>query len=545
MPRRSPCATGEGAAEGGLQLVQDTVEAQGVETKTKVFVSYSRKDMAFADKLEAALKARSFEVLIDRQEIYAFEDWWKRIQALIGRADTVVFVLSPDAVKSDVALKEVAYAASLNKRFAPIVCRRVDDAAVPEALRRLNFIFFDEPEQFEASADRLAEALQTDIAWIRRHTEFGDTAHRWVVAGRPGGMLLRSPVLDQAEAWLAFRPGGAPAPTAETEAFIAQSRKAMLGTQRLRRIALASIFALMMAIILGLVGWIKQDYIADEWHWWTVTRPYAAAQVWAHVLTTAQEQALKPGDSFKECAQDCPEMIVVPAGSYTMGSPPTEKGRYTSEGPQHKVTFAKPFAVAKYELTFADWDACVAAGGCNDYEPNGQGWGRGQQPVINVDWADAQAYVAWLSVVTGKTYRLLSEAEYEYATRAGTTTVYPWGDDIKLNGQAMANCNGCGSKWDNQQTAPVGSFVPNRFGLYDMVGNVLEWTEDCAHSNYNGAPTDGSAWIAGGDCNNRLLRGGSWLVTPDYLRSALRFWIPAVSRSSAFGFRVVRTFLAP
>src|SRR5689334_6553914 len=121
---------------------------EGVEPKARIFISYSRKDMAFADRLEAALKARGFEPLIDRTEIYACEDWWKRIETLIGRADTVVFVLSPDGVASDVALKEVAHAASLNKRFAPIVCRRVEDGAVPEPLRRLNFIFFDDPERF-------------------------------------------------------------------------------------------------------------------------------------------------------------------------------------------------------------------------------------------------------------------------------------------------------------------------------------------------------------------------------------------------------------
>jgi formylglycine-generating enzyme required for sulfatase activity len=527
-------------AQGDL-LVQDTVEARSVETKTKVFISYSRKDMAFADQLEAALKSRGFEVLIDRQEIYAFENWWKRIQSLIGAADTVVFVLSPDAAKSDVALKEVAHAASLNKRFAPIVCRRVDDVAVPEALRQLNFIFFDEPEQFEASADRLVEALQTDIAWVRRHTEFGDTAHRWVEVGRPGGMLLRPPVLDQAEAWLAFRPGGAPAPTAETEAFIAQSRKAMLGTQRLRRIALGSIFALMVVVILGLVGVIKQDFLKAQWRYWTVTYPYMRAQVRPYVLTAAKEQALKPGQSFKECAQDCPEMVVIPAGSFTMGGPTK------LEQPQHAVTFTKPFAISKYEVTFADWDACVTGGGCNAYKPPDQGSGRGQQPVINVNWDDAQAYVAWLSQVTGKTYRLLSEAEYEYATRAGTTTAYPWGDDIKLNGAAMANCDGCGSKWDAQQTAPVGSFYPNEFGLYDMVGNVLEWTGDCVHRNYDGAPTDGSAWLAanGGDCTNRIQRGGSWYLSPVLLRSANRVGGTTASRDDGRGFRVVRTLVTP
>ena len=517
--------------------------SSSVSPKAKIFISYSRKDTAFSDGLEAALKARGFEVLIDREEIYAFEDWWKRIEALIGGADTVVFVLSPDAVRSDVALKELGYAASLNKRFAPIVCRRVEDDVVPEALRRLNFIFFDDPPHFEASADRLAEALQTDIAWIRRHTEFGDTARRWAEAGEPAGMLLRPPALDQAEAWLAFRPGGAPAPTAETEALIAQSRKLMLRTQRSRRIALCSIFALMMAFILGLVGWINQIYIANQWRWRTVTLPYAAAQVRPHVLTTEKEQALKPGDAFKECAQDCPEMIVIPAGSFMMGAPATQHQAvgYMTQIPQHAVTIAKPFAVSKYELTFADWDACVVGGGCSGYMPPDRGFGRGQQPIIFVKWDDAQQYIVWLSQVTGKTYRLLSETEYEYVTRAGTTTAYPWGDDLKTDGP-MANCDGCGSEWDNTQAAPVGSFSPNDFGLYDILGNVWEWTGDCLHRNYNGAPTDGSAWLAenGGDCRSRMVRGGSWIVGPDFVRSALRYWDAANLQGADVGFRVAR-----
>jgi formylglycine-generating enzyme required for sulfatase activity len=513
--------------------------------KAKIFISYSRRDMAFADRLEAALKERGFEVLIDREEIYAFEDWWKRLQALIAGADTVVFVLSPDAVASHEALREVEYAASLNKRFAPIVCRHVDDTAVPESLRRLNFIFFDESDRFEDDANKLAAALQTDIAWIRRHTEFGDTAHRWIEAGRPGGMLLRSPVLDQAEAWLAFRPGGAPPPTADTEAFIRASRKGELAARRRSRILNAAVYTMLVCIIVGLVGWINQATIADEWRFLIVTLPYARAKVRPYVISTAKEQALKPGASFKECAQDCPEMVVIPAGSFTMGAPPTEGQQllYNLEIPQHKVTFARPFAVSKYEATFADWDACAAGGGCSGYRPNDQNWGRGRQPVINVDWDDAQQYVVWLSLVTGKTYRLLSEAEYEYATRAGTTTAYPWGNDIKLNGQPMANCLGCGSKWDFSQTAPVGSFPPNNFGLYEMVGNLLEWVEDCRHDNYVGAPADGSPWLAeaNGYCDNRVIRSAANGNPPSAVRSAFRSVSPNGARVSFLGFRVART----
>ena len=526
-------------------MTADVAHAPDHQPKAKIFISYSRKDLAFADRVEAALKERGFEILIDRQEIYAFEDWWKRIEGLLGKADTVVFVLSPDAVSSEVCAKEVAHAASLNKRFAPIVARRVNAGAVPEVLRQLNFIFFDDPAGFEASADRLAEALQTDIAWIRRHTEFGEAARRWIEGGRSGGLLLRPPVLDQAEAWVAFRPGSAPSPTAETEAFIAASQKAEVAARRRSRILNAALYTMLISIILGLVGWINQSYIVDQWHWWAVTRPYAAAQVWPHVLTAAQEQALKPGDSFKECTKDCADMIVVPAGSFTMGSPPTEKDRFGPEGPQHVVTFARPFAVAKYEVTFADWDACVIGGGCSGYRPNGRA--GGQDPVINVNSDDAHQYAAWFSLVTGKTYRLLSESEYEYATRAGTTTPYPWGDDIKLNGVAMADCNGCGSKWDFQRTAPVGSFPPNKFGLYDMVGNVWEWAEDCVHTTYTGAPVDGSAWMKsnGADCNRRVWRAGAWLNIPSDLRSARRNGSNYGTRTGYTGFRVARTLIAP
>ena len=164
--------------------------------------------------------------------------------------------------------------------------------------------------------------------------------------------------------------------------------------------------------------------------------------------------------------------------------------------------------------------------------------------MINVTWEDAQRYVAWLSRMTGKTYRLLSEAEYEYATRAGTQTAYPWGDDIKLDGTVMTNCSECGSQWDTKRTAPVGSFSPNAFGLYDMVGNVYEWTEDCSHSNYDGAPTDGSAWIEGGNCSRRVVRGGAWDSHADRVRSAARGSFTIGSRYNNLSFRVART-LAP
>jgi hypothetical protein len=194
----------------------------------QVFISYSRSDMAFVDRLEAALKARGIEPFIDRRDIYAFEDWWQRIQGLILEADTVVFVLSPDAVGSPICVKEVEFAASLNKRFAPIVCRPVSARAVPEALGRLQFIFFDDAARFDESTDKLVEGISTDIEWIRRHTELGQAAQRWDAAGRPGpgGLLLRPPPLTEAEAWIVLRPRGAPEPTPAIRDFIATSRSA-------------------------------------------------------------------------------------------------------------------------------------------------------------------------------------------------------------------------------------------------------------------------------------------------------------------------------
>lgn len=270
------------------------------------------------------------------------------------------------------------------------------------------------------------------------------------------------------------------------------------------------------------------------------TMPAAfAAPIQGVPLTPAQAKALKPHQTFKECA-NCPEMVVVPAGSFTMGSPASEPERAADESPQHRVTFARPFAVGRFEVTFAQWDACVDDGGCNDYTPSDQGWGRGRRPVVNVSWDDAQSFLAWLSKKTGKSYRLLSESEYEYATRAGTRTAYPWGDVI---GKNHANCHSCGSQWDARETAPVGSFPANKFGLYDMVGNIREWTEDCYHDNYIGAPPNGSAWTLGGNCYHRVVRGGSYLLDPGFLRSASRYWFAEDYRLRYVGFRVARTLV--
>jgi len=367
----------------------------------------------------------------------------------------------------------------------------------------------------------------------------------WVANNRSRAWLTHAADRLAATERLSARPDLAANLEPNDLAYIAACRKAEADAKRGRRLLQATIYGLLIGVIVGLVYVIYQSEIRREWRYWRVTRPYSISQVRSHVLTATQEQALKPGDSFKECVSDCPEMVVLPAGFFMMGSLATEPGHQSNEEKQHQVTIARPFAVSQTEVTFADWDACVTGGGCGSYKPNDQGWGHGQQPVINVNLRDAQQYTAWLSEVTGKTYRLLSEAEYEYAARAGMQTIYPWGNDIKLNGAEMANCNGCDIQWGNIQTAPVGSFPKNQFGLLDMVGNVWEWTEDCVHDNYNGAPADGSAWIDGGDCNDHMVRGGAWVLPPENVRSAYREGTATVDRGRDLGFRVARTLKIP
>jgi formylglycine-generating enzyme required for sulfatase activity len=218
---------------------------------------------------------------------------------------------------------------------------------------------------------------------------------------------------------------------------------------------------------------------------------------------------------FQDC-EECPQMVVVPAGNFVMGSLSSE-----SVGPQHRVTIDYSFAVGRYPITRDEYKEFVSQSGY----AAGAGWKdpgftqTGKDPVVDESWNDAQAYVKWLSTKTGKNYRLLSEAEYEYAERAGTATAYWWGEgDDTAKACSHANESDCG----HRGTVPTGSYPPNAFGLYDMAGNAWEWTQDCYHSSYAGAPQDGTAWTTGG-CLLRSLRGGSWRSKTKSLRSANRY----------------------
>ena len=239
-----------------------------------------------------------------------------------------------------------------------------------------------------------------------------------------------------------------------------------------------------------------------------------------HSAAQSVKKAPTAGTVFRDKLKDGsqgPEMVIVSAGNFKMGDIQGEGG--DAEKPVHTVSIPKPFAIGRYQITFDDYDRFASA--TRRQLPNDQGWGRGRQPAINVSWCDAVEYANWLSEQTGNRYRLPTEAEWEYAARAGTETTHWWGNEIK---PAMANFDGPDNGWGGRTTSPVASFQPNPFGLYDTAGNVSEWVEDCWHDNYNDAPSDGPAWMQenGGDCGRRVVRGGSWHAIPVGLRSSNR-----------------------
>jgi formylglycine-generating enzyme required for sulfatase activity len=243
----------------------------------------------------------------------------------------------------------------------------------------------------------------------------------------------------------------------------------------------------------------------------------------------------KPGQVFRDCL-NCPELVVIPSGSFIMGLKATSK----KSRPAHQVQITKPFAIGRFEIKFSEWQSCVGTGGCKT-NPDDHRWGKKNRPVINITYFDVKNYINWITKKTGHRYRLPSEAEWAYANRAGTSTLWWWGDKVGTN---HANCKDCGSPWsDNGDkvhgTSPVGMFPPNPFGLHDTTANVFEWVEDCWNSSYKGAPIDGSAWTKG-NCHYRVIRGGSFYYYSKVGRSAYRAKNPPNVKSYWLGFRVAR-----
>jgi len=378
-------------------------------------------------------------------------------------------------------------------------------------------------------------------------------AKEWTVADKPDKDLVRRGA--RLEAALALlKSTDYESALSPANDYLAACQKLEQAGQRRARLTQRAMTTLMAGTIALLLGIIFKAEIEQVVFDQTTVRNFIASQV--RPLSAEAERALKPGTAFKECLKNCPDMVVVPAGSFLMGSPEGENGRYTSEGPVHPVTIAKPLAVGKFAVTWDEWEVCVAMRGC-DGRPTGDAtFGKLNRPVINVTWDQAQSYVAWLKRMTGKEYRLLTEAEWEYAARAVTSKeaphlAYPWGDDeicrhanLADKSYMAAGYAGKAAHCDDRQadTAPVGSYPANAFGLHDMHGNVYQWVQDGWHDNYEGDPqSDGTEWIKDADTSRRVVRGGSWNLNPRSLRSANRYRITSDDRNDNLGFRVGRT----
>jgi formylglycine-generating enzyme required for sulfatase activity len=309
---------------------------------------------------------------------------------------------------------------------------------------------------------------------------------------------------------------------------ILSKRQRLMRTSRKIGALVVAVVVLAAAAYFSPTAWrLMQPYLEKQT---AASAPQAAVQP---VVETTPAAAVTPtytaGYTFRDC-DNCPEMVVLSGGLYQMGSPANEAGRGRDEGPQHEVSI-QPFAMGKYEVTFAQWDACLAGGGCNGYSPPDGGWGRGDRPVTNVSWEDAQAYLDWLNhQAGGLRYRLASEAEWEYAARAGVSEAYAFGPRVTAT-QAT---------FQVRRTTPVGAHDANAFSLFDMHGNVGEWVEDCYAPNYELAPVDGGA-VQADECQRRVYRGGGFADRATVLRAAARQAARREQRAQGVGFRVART----
>jgi formylglycine-generating enzyme required for sulfatase activity len=480
--------------------------------------------LEFAQWLRETLRASGYEATLDQHDILPGEDWKARLSGLIQTADAVAFCVSPSFSASETCNWELSESKRLGKRLLPLIAIETPESSVPQQLSRLNYIIMRDTAERAAGLPKLIEAINTDIDWIRDHTRYGELASRWSHGNRSRDLLIRGTALQAMKGWLQAASDSAPALTEEIKLFLTESAKeeARRGRVRQRTISLVTVLAILSSLIGA--GWWFQDVLREQAHWRLVMKPAIVP------LARAAELQSQPGHPLADCENGCPQLVVVPPGTFVMGS---IEARFPRERPQRQVTIGRAFAIAQHELTFDEWDHCVASGGCRADVTTG-GWGRGTQPAINVTWNDAKQYVAWLSKVTGRRYRLPTEAEWEYAARAGSQEYFSFGNlgaDLDAHGWYAEN--------SDNRPQPVAKKRPNKFGLYDMHGNVHEWTEDCANDTYQNAPTDGSAWLKG-NCLTRVFRGGSWLHGSRVARSANRDWLVGDDRKDYIGFRVVR-----
>ncbi len=502
-------------------------DERATSAKDGVFVCYARKDEEFVLRLAGNLKRNNVSIWLDQWDIPAGADWDRSIDDAIYDCSKFIIVLSPQAIASSEVRGELRTALDERKPVIPVISAA---CKIPRQLRTIQYVNFSTlgPDD-DVALRRLMNTLATatDTRRVRDVTPAAEAAEE----GEAEPTQVEFKKSEDRDG--VIPPGNAskgshlePIATPKQRLTWFQRRLAIVRENYPRGFhGLSSRYAATVAVLIILAGW---------WQW-----PRSDVEVPALPdAPVGQSPVTKAGKVFSDHLKiggEGPQMIVISAGSFWMGDIQGKNDKNAI--PVRVVQLSKPIALNVFEVTFDEYDAFAKA--TKRKLPEDQGWGRGRRPVINVSWDDAQACAKWLSEQTGKRYRLPSEAEWEYAARAGSKTAYWWGDNI---GRGQANCDGCGSQWDNKQTAPVGSFNVNPFGLSDTAGNVWEWLEDCWHENYKGAPSDGRAWKEddGGQCGRRVLRGGSWGNGPGYLRSSFRNGLYAGGANSRLGFRLAQ-----
>jgi formylglycine-generating enzyme required for sulfatase activity len=555
------------------ELISRSEAAKG-QLGTEVFVSYSRKDSDFARHLNTKLQEAGKTTYFDQESISKGVDFGKEIYKGIEGADNFVFVISPDAVQSPYCQGEVEYATEQHKRFISVLHRETEPTLMPEALRAINWIDF-ENDSFDQSFPELIQAIDLDRAHAHQHTVLQQRASDWAENNRSDDFLLNITACENAEGWRdrAQEEKKKPVPTVLQQDFIQDSRKAIKKANRRRNILFSFVGVLAIVAVILAVFSVFQMEKAKESERAALVAKAEAERLYKEVLkksSLTKEEAKKVAqqfiaeeggrifhDSLKDGSKG-PEMVWLSAGQFQMGDIYDQGSE--NEKPVHKISIER-FGIGRYEVTVGEFRQFVEDSkyqteaeieqNCRVYKEGGwqyvedANWDKphfpqtDNQPVVCVSWNDAVAYTQWLSQQTGQTYRLPSEAEWEYAARAGREMPYWWGTRI---GKDWGVCSNCGSKWDNQQTSPFNSLIPNPFGLYHVNGNVEEWVVDPWHNNYQNAPNDNRVWEENGERCQRVSRGGAWQSDSFHVRLASRKFGGLLDPHSANnkGFRITR-----
>jgi formylglycine-generating enzyme required for sulfatase activity/serine/threonine protein kinase len=528
------------AAEASATATQQNGDFLAAKTQWQIAQQYWQAAYSVANKLHLAQRSNTDakEAWLKRKKAYRLPDP-KEVGLATAAAESATATQQNGdflAAKTQWQTAEKQWQAAYSVAQTLHIAHNNNTKAKDAWLKRKKAYRLPEPKEatLAAAAAESATATERNGDFLAAKTQWQTAEKHWQTAYRVAQTLhiAHNNNTKAKDAWL--------------------KRKKAYGLPDSKEATLAATAAEESAIATQRNG----DFLAAKTQWQTAEKQWQAAYsaVADEVSVIDLERAKAEAERIAKAAAERKAallrtlnfpMVPIPGGSFRMGD--LRRDGLSWAKPVHSVR-VPAFKMSQHEITFAAWDACVSAGGCS-HRPDDQGWGRGNRPVINVSWNDiTQQFIPWLNQLSGKRYRLPSEAEWEYAARAGSSTEYSWGDSVGSN---RANCANCGSQWDNSKTAPVGSFSANRFGLYDMHGNVWEWTQDCYHDGYNRAPTNGSAWTGGSawssdgvwtdvNCGRRVWRSGSWRYNYQGMRASSRWKETVTYRDHSSGFRLVQ-----